>query len=53
MSALEIGAYEALWAQDRTSFKTLAELFRKNLGAVPSDFVSPADGEHHVRLALG
>lgn len=39
-AALEIGAYEALWSMQNTSFKSIAELFAKNAGARPSDFVS-------------
>jgi len=39
----ELGAYEALWANDKASFRTIAELFRKRPGAVPSDFVSERD----------
>jgi DNA processing protein len=39
-AALEIGAYEALWTQHGTSFKSIAELFSSNAGARPSDFVS-------------
>lgn len=38
-AALELGAYEALWTQQSTSFKSIAELFAKNLGARPSDFI--------------
>jgi DNA processing protein len=38
-AALEIGAYEALWSMQNTSFKSIAELFSKNSGARPSDFV--------------
>jgi DNA processing protein len=49
----ELGAYEALWAQDGTSYKSLAAMFREQEGSVPSDFVSPADAEKHTRLALG
>src|ERR1700741_3976055 len=53
MPARELGAYEFLWAQRGTTFKSLAELFRQHPGTVPSDFVSPADTEHYARLALG
>jgi DNA processing protein len=38
----ELGAYEALWENPDTSFKTLSEKFAKRPGAVPSDFVSEA-----------
>jgi DNA processing protein len=53
MPARELGAYEALWMQVRTSFKTLAALFREHPGAVPSDFVSHSDAEQYARIALG
>jgi DNA processing protein len=53
MPARELGAYEFLWAQQGTSFKSLADLFRKHPGTVPSDFVSRPDAEHYARLALG
>jgi DNA processing protein len=36
---LELGAYEALWDEQNTSFKTLANLFAKRVGTIPSDFV--------------
>lgn len=35
----EMAAYEALWKNDKASFKTIADLFRKSPGAVPSDLV--------------
>ena len=35
----EMGAYEALWAEDGASFKTIADRFRKNPDALPSDLV--------------
>lgn len=35
----ELGAYEALWEERKTNFKTLAELFRKEPGRLPSSFV--------------
>ena len=41
---LEMGAYEALWADFGTWFKSLAEKFQANPGSLPSDFV--ADREH-------
>jgi DNA processing protein len=37
----ELGAYEALWDEPKTTFKTLAEKFAAHPGAVPSDFVPP------------
>lgn len=51
--ARELGAYEALWAEEGAWFKSLAELFRRRPGAVPSDFVSPAAAQQYARLALG
>ena len=38
-TALELGAYEELWAQPKTSFKTLATKFSESDNAKPSDFV--------------
>lgn len=35
----EMGAYEALWAQQNATFKTIADCFRKNPGSIPSDLV--------------
>jgi DNA processing protein len=37
---LEMGAYEALWADFGTWFKSLAEKFSANPGSLPSDFVA-------------
>lgn len=36
----EMGAYEALWAHQNATFKTIADLVRKNPGAVPSELVT-------------
>lgn len=36
----EIVAYEALWQNDKASFKTLSELFARHPGSKPSDLVS-------------
>ncbi len=36
---LELGAYESLWDEQSASFKSLASLFSKREGAIPSDFV--------------
>lgn len=51
--ARELGAYEALWARESASFKTIADMFRSQPSAIPSDFVSPSDTEKYARLALG
>ena len=37
----EVGAYEALWNDRKTSFKSLSERFASNPGSRPSDFVDP------------
>jgi len=52
---LELGAYEALWDEQSTSFKTLASLFAKRVGTIPSDFVERSRAfsyanEVHARL---
>ena len=36
---LEMGAYETLWTESKTTFKSLSELFARNPGCVSSDFV--------------
>ena len=51
--ARELGAYEALWAQEGTWFKGIAERFRAHPSSIPSDFVPPAEIEKFTRLALG
>jgi len=38
---LEMGAYEALWMQQGASFKTVADNFQAQPGALPSDLVLP------------
>src|ERR1700721_1843905 len=53
MPIRELGAYEALWAREGTSFKTLADTFRKHPGSIPSDFVAQREAEQYSRMALG
>ncbi len=36
---LEMGAYEAMWSEPRTTFRSLSERFASHPGSVPSDFV--------------
>ncbi len=48
----ELGAYEALWLEPKASFKSIAEKFRKDEGALPSDFVPPLVGEKAYREAV-
>jgi DNA processing protein len=45
---LELGAYEALWDQDRASFKTIASRFAGSPGALPSDFVDAGTSEEYA-----
>lgn len=37
----EMGAYEAMWLEDRATFKSIADKFRADPSALPSDFVEP------------
>jgi DNA processing protein len=48
----ELGAYEALWLHERTTFKSLARLFSRHPGALPSDFVSEREAAEHRDRAL-
>jgi DNA processing protein len=48
----ELGAYEALWAAEHTSFRSLARLFREHPGASPSELVPPRVADRHARMAL-
>lgn len=43
----EIIAYEVLWSKKGTSFRRLSELFKKNPGKRPSDFVTREEIEEH------
>lgn len=47
-SIMEMGAYEALWLDDKTTFKSLADLFAANPNSLPSDFVT---SEHSLEIA--
>jgi DNA processing protein len=53
LPARELGAYEALWAKDGATFKSIADMFRAQPASVPSDFVPRAEAEQYSRLALG
>lgn len=44
----ELGAYEALWANKKATFKTIAEWFRNSPDVMPSELVS----EDEIRAAL-
>lgn len=39
----ELGAYEAMWLQQGATFKTLANRFKDDPAALPSDFVPPVE----------
>lgn len=49
---LELGAYEALWEEKGASFKTLAEKFDSEPGALPSDFVPKAKAEKYAAYVM-
>jgi len=42
----EMGAYEALWSHENSSFKTIADCFRKNPNSVPSELVTQDEIEN-------
>lgn len=44
----EMGAYEALWATQGTTWKRLADQFRSDPTALPSDFVEPSIADEHA-----
>jgi DNA processing protein len=48
----EFGAYEALWLEPKASFKTIADKFARDPGALPSDFVSASAAENAYRDAV-
>lgn len=45
----ELGAYEALWTGPKVSFRTIAELFEKRPGAVPSDFIAEPEALQYAQ----
>ena len=54
----EMGAYEALWSDSKTTFKRLADQFRESPDALPSDLVSSegiaealSQVEQHIEVA--
>jgi DNA processing protein len=49
---LEMGAYEALWADKTASFKTIADKFRARPDALPSELVMPAIAEDFGKRAV-
>lgn len=48
----EMGAYEALWMEKGASFKSIAEKFRADSDALPSDFVEPGRADEMAQRAL-
>jgi DNA processing protein len=46
----EMGAYEALWAENGASFKTIFEKLNRRPDSVPSDLVEPSRAEHYGAL---
>jgi len=48
----ELGAYEAMWLEQKASFKTVAERFASDPDALPSDFVSADEAEQRGREVL-
>lgn len=48
----ELGAYEALWEDRRTSFKTLAAQFRKEPGRLPSSFVPDSIAQRYAQYVI-
>jgi len=49
---VEMGAYEALWLEEGASFKSLADRFRAEPQAVPSDFVDEREAVQRAREVL-
>jgi len=52
---LEMGAYEALWAEQGATFKRIADRFAKDPDALPSDFIdrqTAAEAAFRVRAML-
>lgn len=48
----EMGAYEHLWTRQGMTWKRMADLFRGDPEALPSDFVSPSDTSSSARRVL-
>ena len=42
----EMGAYEALWCRQNTTFTSLARQFAERSGSLPSEFVSPEEAHN-------
>ena len=48
----EMGAYEHLWIQPKTTFKTLSNIFTQFPGSVPSDFVQNKEDVYKCAKAV-
>jgi len=48
----EMGAYEALWTRQGMSWKRMADMFRGDPDALPSDFVSSSEADAMARRVL-
>ena len=46
----EMGAYEAIWAEQRVTFKTMAKRFAEDPGRMPSDFVDERKASEYAKL---
>ena len=46
----EMGAYEAIWAEQRVTFKTMAQRFADNPDRMPSDFVDKRKAREYAYL---
>ena len=51
-AALEIGAYESLWTGHNASFKSIAEMLRRQPGARPSDLVSEKEARTTAKRVI-
>jgi DNA processing protein len=49
----ELGAYEALWLEEGATFKSIADRFKNDPTALPSDFVSPTRANQAAVEAFG
>jgi len=49
---LEMGAYEALWAEEGATQKRVADQFRSHPGALPSELVPIDDAEQYARRVV-
>ena len=48
----ELGAYEALWTRQGMSWKRMADMFRDDPDAMPSDFVPPSEADDSARRVM-